>query len=405
MNNNNLKHTIMMKTEQKLNVEMVDRIKGSLMAGAAGDALGYAVEFKREHTIFEEYGESGITKFDLEGEKAEISDDTQMSLFTANGLLVGNTQRCEKDGSIKPEKFVSGAYVDWFYTQAKNNFKFGEACTWLRELEEMQYHRAPGSTCMTACRTILLGRDVDNDRKGCGGIMRVAPIALFAAAYAAKGEQLYTIEELAEAAGYTSDITHKHPLGFLPSALLAVLIYKIAFLSKEEAKANIETLVTETLDILDNIYKDKYEEEKIYLRTLTEKAICLAKSDISDIEALRSIGEGWVAEETWAVAVYCVIKHINSVEDAIIASVNHNGDSDSTGSVTGNIMGAIYGYEQIKDRNIFCPEGYELEDTLELSDIILTLAEDLATGYAAIDTPEGKQWHERYCEMKPSGIR
>ncbi|MBQ2398917.1 MAG: ADP-ribosylglycohydrolase family protein, partial [Muribaculaceae bacterium] len=91
------------------------------------------------------------------------------------------------------------------------------------------------------------------------------------------------------------------------------------------------------------------------------------------------------------------------------ASVNHDGDSDSTGSVCGNIMGAIYGYEHIKERNIFCPEGKKLEDVLELSEIILALADDLSTGciiseYDPIDTPEKRQWYERYCEMKPSGI-
>lgn len=95
------------------------------------------------------------------------------------------------------------------------------------------------------------------------------------------------------------------------------------------------------------------------------------------------------------------------MEDAIIASVNHDGDSDSTGSVCGNIMGAIYGYEYIRCRNIFCPEGRKFEDTLELSEIIL--ADDLSTGciiseYDPIDTPEKRQWHERYCEMRPSGI-
>ena len=72
-------------------------------------------------------------------------------------------------------------------------------------------------------------------------------------------------------------------------------------------------------------------------------------------------------------------------------------------------MGAIYGYEHIKERNIFCPEGKLLEDTLELSEIILALANDLSTGciiseYDPIDTPEKRQWYERYCEMKPVGI-
>ena len=103
------------------------------------------------------------------------------------------------------------------------------------------------------------------------------------------------------------------------------------------------------------------------------------------------------------------MRHLDSVEDAIIASVNHDGDSDSTGSVCGNIMGAIYGYEHIKERNIFCPEGCKLEDVLELSEVALAMADDLYTGciigeYCRIDTPEKRQWEERYCNMIPSGI-
>lgn len=75
-----------------------------------------------------------------------------------------------------------------------------------------------------------------------------------------------------------------------------------------------------------------------------------------------------------------------------MASVNHNGDSDSTGSITGNIMGAIYGYEEIKRQRLFCPEGKEFEDTIELSNIILALADDLTTNCVInmstpIDTP------------------
>lgn len=395
MNRNN-KHT---------ELEMVDRIKGSLMAGAAGDALGYAVEFYDIQTIFEKYGCKGITKFELDGEKALVSDDTQMTLFTANGLLVGNTHRCRLNVGIAPERYVKDAYMDWYYTQTSSRRKpIGDATTWLRSLPQMHHRRAPGNTCMMACMGMLYDINEKNDSKGCGGIMRVAPVALFAASLAANGKPLYTIKQLAEVAGYTSYLTHNHPLGFLPSAMMAVLIYKIMFLPTEEVKHNIEALVRETLALLDSIYEGKYEEEKKYLKELTEKAIELTKSNLSDVEALQRIGRGWVAEETWAMAVYCVIKHIHSVEDAIIASVNVTGDSDSIGSVVGNIMGAIYGYEHIKSRNIFCPEGCELEQTLELSDIILALAGDLAIGYVAENEPEGKQWHERYIQALPSGI-
>ena len=97
------------------------------------------------------------------------------------------------------------------------------------------------------------------------------------------------------------------------------------------------------------------------------------------------------------------------MEKAIIASVNHDGDSDSTGSITGNIMGAIYGYEHIKQRNIFCSEECELEQTLELSEVIHAVADDLTTSciideWVPIDTTERRQWYLRYCEMLPEGI-
>ena len=114
-------------------------------------------------------------------------------------------------------------------------------------------------------------------------------------------------------------------------------------------------------------------------------------------------------EEAWAIALYCAIRHIDSIEDAIISAVNHDGDSDSTGAVCGNIMGAVYGYEAIKRMRLFCPQGHELEQTLELSNIILTLADDLYTSciiseYDAIDTPAKQQWYERYCNIKPFGL-
>lgn len=137
--------------------------------------------------------------------------------------------------------------------------------------------------------------------------------------------------------------------------------------------------------------------------------VTIAKSDMEDAAAIRRLGEGWTGEEAWAISLYCALRHIDCVKDAIIAAVNHNGDSDSTGSITGNIMGAIYGYEAIKKDRMFCPEGNEFEDTIELANIILALSDDLVTGCnVAIDdqteTPEQKQWTQRYWEMKPVGI-
>ena len=214
---------------------------------------------------------------------------------------------------------------------------------------------------------------------------------------------------MSKAGAEIARVTHKHPLGFLPAAMFTHLLFKLVPISIEEAKERIVDIVEETIKMLDRIYVGEFEKDKAVLVDLTRKAIDLAHTDVDDAVAIRRLGEGWTGEETWAIALFCAIRHIDSVEDAIMAAVNHDGDSDSTGSVTGNIMGAIYGYRSLKEQQLFCPDGRELEETLELSDIILALADDLYTGciiseYDSIDTPEKRQWYERYCEMKPAGI-
>ena len=96
-----------------------DRIRGSLIGGAIGDALGYPVEFLQEEQIFRKYGENGITAYtkDAVTGKALISDDTQMSLFTANGLLVGDTRGAMRGIRGWPRGYVMRAYKDWLKTQ------------------------------------------------------------------------------------------------------------------------------------------------------------------------------------------------------------------------------------------------------------------------------------------------
>ena len=96
----------------------------------------------------------------------------------------------------------------------------------------------------------------------------------------------------------------------------------------------------------------------------------LSANKQDDFTNIDTIGGGWVAEETLAIALYCTHRYFNSFEKAIIASVNHSGDSDSTGAVTGNIIGTIVGYDEI-------PQFYK--DDLELFDIILNVADTLVS--------------------------
>ena len=400
--------------EEERKRRVKDCIRGSLMAGATGDALGYPVEFMSRNAILARYGDKGITEFKLDSDgKALVSDDTQMTLFTANGMLMGLTRGYMRGIGGDPKDYVDGAYIDWYYTQTVNKVSERDDFhyTWLRDLPELAYRRAPGITCLNACESLLAHRDVENNSKGCGGIMRVAPMGLLDASFKESGGSgfYYKTVYLAEAGAHIARVTHLHPLGYLPAALMTLLLSRIVPLTPDEVKESIIDIINDGLDVMMNMYGNDYAKYKEYLRALTLKAVNLAHSNISDIQAIMQLGEGWTAEEAWAISLYCVIRHIDNMKEAIIAAVNHDGDSDSTGSITGNIMGAIYGYEAIKRERLFCPYGKKFEDTIELHNIILALADDLYTGciiseYDPIDTPEKKQWYARYCEMKPVGI-
>lgn len=392
----------------KLSLDFIqDKIRGSLIAGAAGDALGYPVEFMPRQQILNKYGSQGITQLEIDSEgKALVSDDTQLTLFTAAGLLNGITRWAKRGMGPKPDHYVSFAYLDWYYTQGgqKADIKY----TWLRDLPQLAYRRAPGITCLTSCEALLHGREVYNDSKGCGGIMRVAPIGLL---MATKNADItpYSDTDAMQAGAEIARCTHRHPLGFLPAALLTRLVQHMVLLRSLNSTQFMH-YVYECLQMLKKVYPGEFEQDKKYLTDLTERALKLAAdTSLPDHKAIAQLGEGWVGEEAWAIAVYCVARHIEEPAQAIIAAVNHNGDSDSTGGIAGNIVGALYGLRALEEQHFLCPEGCTLVDTVELADIILALADDLSTDciiteFSQIDTPKKQQWYKRYCEMEPAGL-
>ena len=200
-----------------------DRIRGSLIGGAIGDALGYPVEFIYSFgEIQKRYGERGITRLDTkqhwleeaeQAGKAVVSDDTQMTLFTANGLL-----NAKKQG-ILLKYGICSAYIEWYLTQiGKKSPKYKDC--WISNVPELNHRRAPGNTCMSSLDDIYRGKEPMNNSKGCGGVMRVAPIPLYAAV-----QDRMSIEEADHLAGDAAEITHLHPLGYISAALVAHIIY------------------------------------------------------------------------------------------------------------------------------------------------------------------------------------
>ena len=185
-----------------------------MIGGAVGDALGYPVEFMSYHGIIVKYGRNGITRYELNKDGiAEISDDTQMTLFTANGTLFCFT-RYATHGVLgaSPADYIRDSYIEWLQTQTGEIDYTKQHFNWIREVKGLHARRAPGITCLTALQSLADGKEVINDSKGCGGIMRVAPLALFAASPTTHDHTRQHIIDFAKEAGKAAALTHKHPL-------------------------------------------------------------------------------------------------------------------------------------------------------------------------------------------------
>lgn len=321
------------------------RVRGMLLGGAVGDALGAAVEFSSLATIRRLYGPEGITDYaHAYGGRGRWTDDTQMTLFTAEGLLDARAA-----GAHDPSEIVEhiwAAYRRWYGTQTGH----GPGGTGLSALPSMHHRRAPGATCVAALSGSRPGTmsDAINDSKGCGGVMRVAPIGVLESPYAV--------------ASAAAALTHGHPSGWLAAGALAVMVGRLLHGSDRTTAVGAGLAA-----VADDPRADEVVEA-------LESAAALAESGAPrTAETVERLGQGWVAEEALAIAVYAFLA-ADDFDAAVRLGANHSGDSDSTASIAGQLYGALAGDDAIA-------EGW-LEE-LELRAEITELADALAGAYPA----------------------
>jgi ADP-ribosylglycohydrolase len=340
------------------------RVRGCLLGGAIGDALGAPVEFDSISSIRHAHGQAGLTDLapDWRGETGLITDDTQMTLFTVEGLIRAVVRARERGFGGSEVTLVRHAYLRWLDTQEHRTPPPPDGLVrtgWLREQAWLYSRRAPGNACLSGLRAVRhagLGPlaapgapgPVNPGSKGCGTVMRSAPYGL------AAGDARAAFRMAADCA----QITHGHPTGYLAAGAFAAIVFHLVH-GRTTAQA-----VRQGLDLL---REHPGHEETTHA---VEAAVALATQGEPSPEAVETLGGAWVAEEALAIAVYCTLVHEDDVERALLLSVNHSGDSDSTGAVCGNLLGARHGEEVLPARWLSRLEG---------RDAITELADDLAT--------------------------
>src|SRR5690554_1287808 len=169
--------------------------------------------------------------------------------------------------------------------------------------------RAPGMTCPSALRDYPGFPEIaGNDSKGCGGVMRVAPVGLFWCSFNGS----FGVERVFEDGCMCAGLTHGHPSGYLTGGVLSVLIFELL-----NDKALLDALGAVRILLV----AERGHEETL---AALDKAVDLSQSDKPPHIAIGELGEGWVAEEVLAISVYCALVAEN-FEQGVVLAVNHDG--------------------------------------------------------------------------------
>ncbi len=330
------------------------RRRGCMLALAIGDALGAPVEFLSRRQILSRFGSQGVSELEPWGSQpaGAYTDDTQMSVATARGILDWCETTGWSPGSAGPADRDALALAIWS--------RYAE---WARS-PECPLGR-PGMKCLGSIASgvpLALSDLVDGRGKGCGGVMRVAPLGL-----AGLGEAAF------EAGARVATLTHRHPTSDASSGFLAALV---RWLVDGESLTGAVDAAREQL-----VAWDGHEETL----DAVDAAVRLAGGGMDDYPAMGRIGhvghetedghgKGWVAEEALGIALFCALRHQGDVAAALRAAANISGDSDSTASITGAILGATLGDMAIPARWVAAVQNREL-----LVDLADRLGEPAAT--------------------------
>ncbi|MEM9894596.1 MAG: ADP-ribosylglycohydrolase family protein [Actinomycetota bacterium] len=296
-------------------LSLADRVAGCLLGGACGDALGAPLEFLDAGAVaaLDTAAIAGmLPAYKRQG--GAITDDTQMTLFTAEAVIE-MAERGELDDREQLE-IVADAYLRWYETQTRRHRR---SDTGLLTDPTLFAQRAPGHTCMTALRKLAYDGELQatNDSKGCGTVMRAAPFGL--------------VDRVA-LAGPASDLTHGHPTAAAASVALAEMIRRLLL---------GRSMMAAVTGAMDHLAAPDHPDHRPTIDAL-RSAVRLAEDGPPSQATVESLGGAWVAEEALAIAVLCALTG-EGWSDTLVRAVTHGGDSDSTGAIAGNLLGAAHG--------------------------------------------------------------
>lgn len=276
-----------------------DRAEGVLLGLACGDALGRPVEFKSASWIASEYG----TLREMVGNgtwgqpAGTVTDDTDQALCIAKSLV--------EQGGFDPSD-IADRFVAWYESDP-----FDIGIMTRRSLQALK----GGQSWDEAGRRVWEA-SAEGSNAGNGSVMRCPPLALV---YADDPPALERVSR------ESSLITHADPRCTYGCAVLNLTIAGILQNETEPLRGALEQVGSNA---------------PVELVTALEP---LVRGE--DVDSLSNSGYVIHSLQT---ALHDALK-VDSAEEAIVTAVNRGGDTDTIGAITGAIVGARFGVNDLPE--------------------------------------------------------
>ncbi len=344
------------------------RVLGAFLGGAVGDALGGPLEFHTRKEIVAEFGAEGVRDFvPLHGTLGAITDDTQLTLFTAEALLRVRVQGHNYQRSYPP-LIIRNAYRRWLLTQRHIGpppEHLDTARGWLLDVPELWVERSPDRTVLTALKRAALGTPEDriNNSRSSMCLVRATPAGML------------TNDSPFRLGAEVAAITHGHPTSYVAAGVLAEIVFNLM------GGVSIRDAITAATARAQPVLGQREVCEWVWFAVKRADEVRYAGVTPSWYDVER-IGSGRSVHEALALGIFCAMCYPEPTTDAFEAAlglaVNHSGDSDTVAALTGQLLGLMHGHEIIPARWL---------EQLELRDVITRMAEDVA-----IEHREGAEW-------------
>lgn len=374
--------------------EIARSLRGGVLGGMIGDALGAPVEFQVWEEIQRAVGEAGVTGYlPLHGRAGSVSDDSQMMLFVLESMIMARVRWRvnDFDQRVQPRLESQIALAQWLHTQGvawnavlPAELRRDEAKRYgkLIAVPELRTQRAPDGVSMSALGSFGLGSDAEpgkglstftsplNDSQEAGGLLRSAMTAVWT-----------DVPERAFKLGATTSlITHGNPSGYLPGGVLAVLAQYLMHDQRFDDALHVAMYQLSRWP--------GHEDTTAALTAATELGRSrYVRPDILD----ERFHNARLAPDVLGVVVAAVIAHPSDFEAAVRAAVNHSGNSATAGAVCGLLMGLKLGPAAV-------PEPWLT--ALELRDVAEGLVHDVLAEFCSPNPPDSQEWRDRYLVSK-----